>query len=269
MRNIFKIGATAAVALVAASGSAFADSAVSGDFGYNVNSHFVSYGADVWGAGDSFFGKATTSSFYGDLAVKATDSLSLTLNVWSDINDNVTSGIGGNLQEIDFNPGIAYTIGDGFSSSLTYGAWSYGGDVEQVLDFGLGYDDSAMWGGGFALNPHVTWHYRLDGNGAQKIGSAVVVSVGPSFPLMDGFALTIPAGMAFFTTNSFQGGTESGLAYGYFGGSLSAPLAFIPATYGAWSANFDLIGYFTDKSMLPGNVKADFVTGSFNVKVGF
>lgn len=268
MRNLLKIGVASAAVLLAANGSALAAANVSGDFGYNVNSHFVSYGADVWGAGDNFFGKATTSSFYGDLAIKATDSLGFTLNVWSDINDNVPSGIGGNLQEIDFNPGITYAIGDGFSSSLTYGAWSYAGDVEQVLDFGLGYDDSALWGGGFALAPHLTWHYRLDGNGGQKVGSAIVASVGPSFPVGP-FTLTVPAGIAFFTTDSFQGGTESGVAYGYVGGSLSAPLAFIPTDYGAWSANFDLIGYFTDKKALPGNVKSDFVTGSFNIKVGF
>lgn len=271
MRNIFKIGAVSVVALVAASGSAFADSAVSGDFGYNINSHFVSYGVDVWGAGNSFFGSRSTSSFYGDLSVKATDDLSFNLNVWSDINSNAGSAslIGGNLQEIDFNPGISYNIGDGFSTSLTYGAWSYGGDVEQVLDLGLGYDDSSLWGGSFSLSPHVTWHNRIDGNNGQKIGSAVVLSIGPSFPLVDSLSLSFPAGVAFFTTKDFQGGTESGLGYGYVGATLAAPLSFIPTTYGAWSADFNLIGYFTNHDAIPGNPQENFLTGSFDVKIGF
>ena len=42
-----------------------------------------------------------------------------------------------------------------------------------------------------------------------------------------------------------------------------------PSSYGAWSANFDLIEYFTDKSYIPGNPQQDFLTGSFNIKLGF
>ena len=59
------------------------------------------------------------------------------------------------------------------------------------------------------------------------------------------------------------------MGYGYFGGSLSTPLSFIPSSYGAWSANFDLIAYFTNKNAIPSNPAQDFLTASFNVKVGF
>ncbi len=117
--------------------------------------------------------------------------------------------------------------------------------------------------------PHITWHNRISGNGSQKIGSAVVLGVGPTFPLFDDFTLTIPAGVAFFTTDDFQGGTEGGVGYGYFGGSLATPLSFIPANYGAWSANFDLIAYFTNSKAIPSNPVENFATASFNIKLGF
>jgi hypothetical protein len=270
MRNFLKIGAVSVAGLIAASSGAMAAENVSGDIGYNYNSHFVSYGVDVWGAGSAFFGDRSTSSIYGDLAVKATPDLTWTLNVWSDINGNVPSAIGGHLQEVDINTGFSYNIGHGFTGSVTYGAWSYASDVEEVVDFGLGYDDTDTIFSGFAFNPHLTWHYRASGNGSQKIGSAIVASISPSFALGGGFTLGIPAGIVFFTTDTFQGGTDaSGVGYGYVGGSLGVPLSFIPSTYGAWSANFDLIEYFTDKNAIPGNPAADFATGSFNIKLSF
>src|ERR1043166_6747891 len=102
MRNLLKIGA-AAVALLAGSGSAMAAENVSGDIGYYFTSHFVSFGADVWGGGGDFFGSKSTSSIYGDVAVKLTPALTWSVNAWSDINSNVPSGIGGSLQEIDVN----------------------------------------------------------------------------------------------------------------------------------------------------------------------
>jgi hypothetical protein len=269
MKKLIKTGAASAIALLAACGAASAAENVSGDIGYNINSHFISYGVDVWGAGGSFFGDRSTSSIYGDLAVKVTPSLTWTLNAWTDINSNVPSAIGGSLQEVDLNTGFSYALGGGVTASAVYGAWSYAGDVEEILDFSLGYDDTGTIFSGFAFNPKLTWHYRASGNGTQAVGSAVVLSVSPSFPLGGGFSLGIPAGVAFFTTDTFQGGTEGGIGYGYFGGSLGVPLSFIPSSYGAWSANFDLIAYFTNSSAIPTNPESDFVTGSFNIKLAF
>jgi hypothetical protein len=257
----------ALMALFGASG-AFAADNVSGDVGITYNSHFVSFGADVWGAGDDFYGDRSTTSIYGDLAIKVTDDFTISLNGWSDINDNVPSGIGGHLQEVDFNVGGAYTVGK-FTISETYGAWSYGGDVEQVLDTAVGFDDTGVFIPDFAFNPKVLWHYRVSGNGAQQIGSAIVLSIGPSFPLGGSFSLAIPAGVAFFTTDDFQGGTKSGYGYSYLGGSLSTPLTFIPAAYGAWTVNFDLIAYFTEHDAIPGNPQESFLTGSLGLKVAY
>jgi hypothetical protein len=267
--NKFITGALSGVAILAATGAASAAENVSGDIGYYATSHFVSYGVDVWGAGDDFFGSKTTQSIYGDLAVKLSPSLTWNLGAWTDINTNVPSAIGGSLQELDINTGFSYALGGGFTAGFNYGAWVYAGDVEEILDFSLGYDDTGKIFEGVAFSPKLTWHYRASGNGAQAVGSAVVLSIGPSFPLGGGFTLGIPAGLAFFTTDNFQGGTEGGLGYGYFGGSLGVPLTFVPSSYGTLSANFDLIAYFTEKKAIPTNPQESFVTGTFNIKLAF
>ncbi|HKX35459.1 MAG TPA: hypothetical protein VJM79_02180, partial [Rhizorhapis sp.] len=137
-----KIGAVSAIALAAASGMAMAAENVFGDIGFNTNTHFVSYGLDVWGAGDGFYGNRTTNSLYGDLGIKITPEFTWTLNAWTDLNNNTAPSIGGSLQELDINTGFSYAFGGGFTGSITYGAWVYAADVEEILDISLAYDDT-------------------------------------------------------------------------------------------------------------------------------
>jgi hypothetical protein len=257
----------ALAALFCSTGASAAEN-VSADVGLSYNSHFVSYGVDVWGGGNDFFGNQSTAWLWGDLAIKATDALTFTLTVWSDNNDNVVSGIGGHIQEVDFDPGFTYTTGK-FTAGATYNAWSYAGDVEESVDLSLAFDDTGLFMPGLSFGPKLTWHDRVSGNGAQKIGSAFVLSVGPSFALGDGLSLAIPAGIAFFTTDDFQGGSKSGYGFSYIGGSLGYGLSFIPASYGKWAVNFDLIEYFTDKKAIPSNPEASFLTGSVGLKVAY
>lgn len=241
---------------------------ISADIAVSYNTHFISYGADVWGGGTDFYGDRSTTFMQGDFAYKATDQLTFTLTVWSDINDNTASGIGGHLQEVDFDPGFTYAFGK-VTAGVTYNAWSYAGDVEESIDLSLGYDDTGLLAPGFSLAPKVTFHNRVSGNGAQQVGSAVVIGIGPSFPIGNGLSLAIPAGIAFFTTNDFQGGNKSGYGFSYIGGSLGYGLDMVPAAYGKWSVNFDLIAYFTDKKSIPGNPEENFLTGSIGLKVAY
>jgi hypothetical protein len=265
-------GALACGALIAlcSGGGASAAENVSADVGVSYNTHFISYGVDVWHGGTDFYGDRSTAFMWGDLAIKANEALVFTLTVWSDINDNTVSAIGGHIQEVDFDPGFSYTIGKA-TLGFGYNAWSYAGDVEQSLDFSVGFDDTGLLAPGFSLHPKLLWHDRFSGNRGigQKLGSAIVLSVGPSFPLGDGFSLAVPAGVAFFTTADFQGGTQSGYGFSYIGGSLGYGLGFIPASYGNWSVNLDLIAYFTDKRAIPGNPKENFLTGSVGLKVAY
>lgn len=247
--------------------AAVAADKVSADLGISYNSHFISYGADVWGGGGEFFGDKSTTFAQGSVTVKITDNFSINTGVWADINNNTTSSIGGNLQEVDVWFGASYALGP-VTLGATYQSWNYAGDVEEILDISLGLDDS-KWMKEFALNPGIVWHYRMSGNGSQQVGSAVVVSVKPGIKLTEDLSLDFPAGIGFFTTDDFQGGTESGYGYSYIGGSLGYPLKFIPNAYGTWAVNFDLIAYFTENDAIPGNPAESFVTGSLGLTLSF
>ena len=263
------LGAVAMTALLTGAGSAAAeDDMISGAAGVSYNSHFISYGLDVWGGGNDFFDDRSTSFAWADFNIAAAEGFNINFGVWADINDNTVSGLGGNIQEIDWYVGGSYNFG-GATLGVTYQEWNYASDEEKILDFALSIDDSEWWGGDFALAPKIVWHIRLDGNGGQADGSAIVVGVAPTFALSDTISLTIPAGVAFFLDEDFQGGTESGYGYSYVGGSLALPLSFIPTTYGAWTATADLTAYFTSEDAIPGNLEENFIVGALGVKVGF
>ena len=87
---------------------------------------------------------------------------------WWDVNNNVPSAIGGSIQEVDVWAGLGYSSGK-WGFSLTYQEWYYAADVERILDFGVSYD-------GF-LSPSVTFHGRVEGNGAQDTGLATVIGI--------------------------------------------------------------------------------------------
>lgn len=269
MAKISRIGFGGAVAVLAAlSGVAQAeDDKISGAAGVSYNSHFISYGLDVWGGGSEFFGDRSTSFAWADFNIAAAEGFNINFGVWFDINDNVVSSLGGNIQEVDWYFGGSYTFGT-VTMGATYQEWNYAGDEEKVLDLALSLDDSSWWGGDFKLSPKLVWHFRLDGNGGQAESSAVVFSVAPSFMLSETVSLTIPAGISFFMDDDFQGGTESGYGFSYVGASLGVPLTS-DGTYGAWALNFDLTAYFTDDAAIPGNPEENFVVGSVGLKVGF
>ena len=269
--RVVKTGVAAGVMMaggLAISAPAQAAEAISGDLGISYNTHFISYGLDVWGGGGDFYGDRATTFIYGDFFLKITDSLTFSFGAWADVNDNVPSAIGGHLQEVDIYPGLSYTAGM-WTFGATYQAWSYASDVEESIDLSVAFNDTGLIWEGFGFNPKLVWHNRVAGNGSQTVGSAFVFSIGPSFPIVDSLSLTIPAGIAFFTTDDFQGGFDSGYGFSYVGGSLAYGLGFVPEAYGAWSINFDLIAYFTNEDAIPSNPEASFLTGSIGLKVAY
>lgn len=236
--------------------------------GYDYASHFVSYGADVWGAGNDFFSSEATNFVWADVAIDL-EPFTINFGAWSDINDNAESGLGGSIQEVDVYVGISYTI-DRFTLGAKYQEWYYGADEERIVDLSVSFDDSDLIFDGFALNPSFVAHFRVDGNGGQEEESAYVFGIAPSFQLTEGdyaLTLTIPASVAFFT-DEFQGG-DSGFGYASVGATLSVPLAFIPVEYGSWSAAANLTYYFTDEDAIPGNPDDNFLTGMLSVSVSF
>ncbi len=243
---------------------------VSGSLNLDWNSHFISYGFDVWGGGTSW-GKSTFNPS-AEIAIDL-DYFSIVLGTWWDVNSNATSAIGGQLQEVDVWYGISIPIAD-FSLGITYQDWIYGGQVEQILDFSLSYDDSKLWGdfmgGDFALNPSVVFHQRLAGEGLED-HFAVVLGVAPSFTLLEsdsfGVDLSVPVSLGFFE-GDFHGGDDSGFGFVSVGLQFTTPLSFIPSQYGSWAVNYGLTYYHTDDDVIP-NRKDDFVTGNLGLSLSF
>jgi len=280
--------AAVAFALTAAglsAGTARADDTVVGSaysfsFGTDYTSHFISYGADVWGGGDEFspFSARSTAFTYGTLTAslgKIGDSVGLSgfVNVWGDINNNGPSGIGGSIQEIDVNVGVTASI-DQFSITLANGLWMYGGDEEKIADLVVAYSDGDSIIPGFALNPSLTLHYRYDGNGGQDTGLVVVPGIKPAIKVGEAsfgdYAPTIafPVAAGFFTDDGFQGG-DSGFGFFSAGVAVSVPLAFVPEQFGAWTLSASATYWYTPEDQIPNNPDEHFVVTALSLGLAF
>ena len=246
-----------------------ADDRISGTVGVSYNSHFISYGADVWGGGDDFFGSESTGFVFGEFSLDV-KGVTVTAGVWGDINDNVESEIGGEIQEIDVYAGLSYTIAN-FTLGATYQEWYYAGDEERIVDISVAYDDTGLIFDNFALNPSFLAHLRVDGNGGQEESEAFVLGISPSYTLFESTVvpttLAIPVNVAFFT-DEFQGG-DSGFGYVSVGADLSADLGFIPAEYGSWTGNVGITYFHTEDDAIPGNPEDDFITGTVGLTLAF
>ena len=254
-----------ALCLVAPQPSSADDARLHGMLGVSYNSHFVSYGSDAWAGGDNFFGKQAISFLSGLLSFKQ-DAFTADVSLFATLKDPPSGSVSANIQEVDASLGGAYSFG--FATvSAHYGEWYYLGDAEKIVDLGASFDDASLVG---QFHPTVIWHVRIKGNGAQRDGSALVASVAPGLPIGDsGLYASIPAGVGFFLTQDFKGGTKSGYAYSYVGASLDIPLHFIPNDYGIWTVNLNGFYYMTDAATLPFNVSQNFVTGSVGARIAF
>lgn len=273
--------AAAAALFVAATGSSARaqeapkekpGSAYSFSAGTTVTSHFISYGADVWGGGNELspLSPRSTAFAYGTLTAKFTDHLSGFVNLWSDLNNNVDSAIGGPIQEIDFNTGLTFSAND-FSVSVTHGYWIYADDEEKILDLSVSYADNGKWVSGLSLNPNVIVHWRYDGNNGQDDGLAIVPGVSPTIVLSEKsdypLTLSFPVSVAFFNDN-FQGG-DSGLGFVSAGAQVAVPLAFIPPRFGVWTASASVTFYHTPDDTVPNNPRENFFVTAFSLGTSF
>ena len=277
---------TAAVALAALAGTAgnanaqevVPGSAYSLSFGTDVTSHFISYGADVWGGGNELspFSPNSTAFTYGTLTAdfgKVGDNIGVSgfINVWSDLNNNVDSGIGGPIQEIDVNAGVTVSFGD-FSITGANGFWIYAGAVEKIADLTVAYNDDGKIIKGIGLNPSVTLHYRYEGIGGQETGLVVVPGIKPTFTFMPDseypISLALPVALGIFTEDGFQGG-DSGIGFFSAGAAASVPLPFIPKQYGDWTASASITYFHTPSDQVPGNPRDNFFVTSLSIGLAF
>lgn len=253
-----KITALIAALFLAAAPAALADDAsVSGSLSLDLNTHFISYGADVWSAGDdwqdSLFNPAV------DITWDLGNGVSLYTGIWADINDNATDSLGGNFQELDWWFGASFGLVEDLTIDIVFQQWYFASETEGIIDVILAYDAPI-------LAPTLTIHNRIEENGAQKNGTVVDLGISHTIEV-EGVSITIPANIA-WASDEFHGGRD-GFAYACIGLDVSVPLTFIPEELGSWDVHGGVKYWHTNEDVIPGNPEDNFVTGTIGIGTSF
>lgn len=228
-------------------------SPVSGTFSLDVNTHFISYGADVWATGTSWRDPLFNPSL--ELNIAATDQLKFIIGTWWDVNDNAETSIGDKkIQEIDVWVGASYAF-EKVTFKLLYQEWMYASQSERIIDL--------VVSGNVFLNPSLTIHSRIDSG--LTVDEGVVGVLGIAHNMSAGpIGLSFPLNVA-FATDEYHGG-DAGYAFASIGANASVPLPFLP---GNWSLNAGLTGYHTNEDVIPNNPDEAFLTGKLGLTLAF
>jgi hypothetical protein len=222
---------------------------MTGSLSLMYETHFISYGQDIWGGGASWDDSLIHPNL--ELDFNLGGGLQFYVNTWWDVNNLGTTNIGSYIQEVDVNVGFYYTM-DKWKFQLGYGAWFYGSQTEQIVDAKVSYNDGL-------INPFLMLHGRvadglaLDTGLVTQVGIAPGTTVGP-------VALTFPITVSFDTDN-FHGGSAG---FGYVSAGISAS---IPVTKHV-SVGLGATYYHTNDSVIV-NPDSDFVLGSAGMTVSF
>ncbi len=226
------------------------------------NSHFISYGNDVWNDGSSMSNLGFNPSLEYSFDLPA--DFTLTLGTWWDVNDGKETGvdslIGGNIQEIDLWTGLSYSI-DKFTIGATYQAWIYGSKTEDIIDVKVAYDTF--------LSPSLTLHNRInEGASGGDNGSILVAGLSHTFELGP-VSISTPLNVAYAFDTGFHGPTSDN-GYGYTSVGLQAayPLEFLGDCYGEWSLIGGLSYYWTDTTFTLDD-QNHFATYNFGLSASF
>jgi len=240
---------------------------ISGILKLDFNTHFMSYGADVWSDGSSMSDPTFNPNLELYFALPA--DITLTIGTWWDVNSKPGSGsspLGGRIQEVDVYAGLGYTI-DKFTVGLTYQAWMYASDTEDILDLKFSYDT--------LLAPSLTIHHRLD-QGAAAGDEGTILVLGLSHSIEAGpVTISFPFNLGYFLTDDFHnfpvnGGSDTGFGYLSIGATTSLSLTpYISDCYGDWALNGGLTYFITEEDIIPNNPQSSFLTASLGLSVAF
>ena len=226
---------------------------VTGTLNLNYNTHFTSYGFDIWRAGQDFGDRGTFNPSI-QLNFDLGSGFRAILGTWWDVNSNADSNIGNAIQEVDVYGGFGYTTGP-LTFTLLYQEWMYASQSERIVDFKIAYANF--------LNPSVTFHGRVDSELPFDNGLATVLGIAPRTSAGP-VTLTFPFQVAAQTDNFHGGG--SGFSFASGGITASVPVSFMP---GKWSLNAGLVFYYTNDKVIPVNVDESFLTGSIGLGLAF
>ncbi len=237
---------------------------VTGSLKLDFNSHFVSYGADVWADDDSLSDMGFNPAL--ELVFALPNGFSATLGTWWDVNskgDSSTSvgNIGGQLREVDVWAGLSYKY-DKFSVGVTFQDWLYGSQTEEILDVKFAYE--------CFLAPSLTIHNRL-GAGASGGNEGTILVLGLSHSVEAGpMTLSFPVNIAYFLDDDYHANSvDDGFGYASVGVGAALPLSpYIGEALGEWTFNAALNYYFTDSDVV-GNFDDNFLTSTVGLSLAF
>jgi hypothetical protein len=228
---------------------------VTGTLALTVDTHFVSYGADVWGAGNNWDDPLFHPML--ELGFDLGGNFKGILGTWWDVNNNAPTSIGNSIQEIDVWAGLSYGMGK-FTFTGLYQEWMYASQTEKIVDLKAAY-------AGF-LNPSATFHFRVASDLPNTDdGLAVVLGIAPGLKLGENISLSFPLNIA-GETEGFHGGDE-GFSFASLGANAGIPLSFIPK--GNWTFNIGVTYFVTSDDVIPNNPEDAFLTGSAGVTLTF
>lgn len=237
-----------------------AEDVVSGVLKLDFNSHFISYGADVWGDADSISDMGFNPML--ELAFALPAGFTTTLGTWWDVNSKGNSPIGGQMQEVDVWAGVSYTY-EKFTVGVTFQDWIYADATEEILDVRFAYD--------CLLAPSLTIHNRL-GEGGSGGNTGTVLVLGLAHSIEAGpVSISFPFNLAYFMEDDFHGGsTDDGFGYASIGVGAALPLSpYIGDAIGDWTLNAGLTYYFTDDDVVGNPNEDDFLTTSVGLSLAF
>jgi hypothetical protein len=214
---------------------------------------------------------------YEDDKAELLNKVQLQLSFWSNIASDPNPGakpLGGpvnhgieNWTEFDWMPGISFVLAKNFTLTVSYFEFDYpsqAGSPQRSINSTLAYNDADLLGM-WALNPHVTFLQELTGNNnsggghvglgaaGASLGQYYEVGIAPSFTFLKSskypITLTLPVTVG-LGSNGFYG---TGFGYASAGGNFSVPLAFIPSSFGSWTANAGGTYYYLGKGTAKAN----------------
>lgn len=249
------------------------DDIISATLSLSANSHFVSYGKDVWADGSSMSRMGFNPML--EFAFKLPENFTFTLGTWWDVtakgdglflgNGDPYPSIGGDVYEIDLWTGLSYTY-EKFTIGATYQTWLYGDAVEQIVDIKLAYDT--------LLSPYLLFHNRVS-EGASGGDNGTVMVLGLSYSIEAGpVTFTVPFGVAAVLTDDYNrydsaGGSDTGYSYTSLGLQASYPLAFLGTCYGEWGVTGGIVQYWGDADTLPNNPRNQYLTYNVGLTASF
>ena len=193
---------------------------------------------------------------YGDLTFRLWDgvpafgNLGLTVGTWNSLHGGPT-GVAGNSTdpdlwyESDFYAKVGWTMFEDVTSAVIYTAYMSPNDrfsTVQELAFSLGYNDGKLLGP-FALNPSALVAFELKGqaDGGDSRGVYLQLGVAPGYTFNAGgtypVTLSVPVVVGLSLSEYYEFATGDDDTFGYVQGGVgvAVPLAFIPASFGAWT----------------------------------